>query len=70
MDKEELMDILSNWKKEMMDEFSRRINILGESIGVMMEERLSRVESKICYIERETKAKNILIHRGEGNKLV
>ena len=45
-----------------MDEFSRRINILGESIGVMLEERLSRVESKICYIERETKTKNILIH--------
>ena len=40
----------------------RRIYILGESIGVMMEERLSRVESKICLIERETKAKNILIH--------
>ena len=28
----------------------------------MMEERLSRAESKICYIERESKAKNILIH--------
>ena len=48
--------------KEMMDEFSRRINILGESNGVMIEERLSTVESKICYIEREAKAKNILIH--------
>ena len=33
MDKEELMEILSNWKIEMMDKFSRKINILGETIG-------------------------------------